>query len=172
MTPDTTAHAYIALGSNLDYPAQQLQRAVTALAGLPTSVLTRVSSVYRSAAVGPGQQPDYLNAVALLSTRLAPDALLDALLGIEQAQGRERSERWGPRTLDLDLLLYGDRKIRSARLTVPHPRMHERDFVLYPLREISNTNLILPGDGDVDTLLAQLPEDGLEKTPHRLRVGR
>jgi 2-amino-4-hydroxy-6-hydroxymethyldihydropteridine diphosphokinase len=169
MTPGATTPAFIALGSNLDNPARQLQRAVSALTRLPASALLRVSSVYRSAAMGPGQQPDYLNAVALLNTALTPEAVLDGLLAIEQAQGRERGERWGPRTLDLDLLLYGEREIRSARLTVPHPRMHERDFVLYPLREISNTNLALPGGRDIDSLLEQLPKGGLEKTPHRLR---
>lgn len=177
MTPSATAPGamtptFIALGSNLDDPALQLQRAISALAKLPASVLMQVSSVYRSAAIGPGPQPDYLNAVALLETELEPEALLDALQDIERSQGRERDERWGPRTLDLDLLLYGDREILSARLTVPHPRMPERDFVLYPLREISNTNLVLPGGRDIDTLLEQLPGDGLEKTPHQLRIGQ
>ena len=164
MTP-----AYIALGSNLDQPENQLQLAVTALAALPGTRLERASSVYRSTAVGPGPQPDYLNAVALLETDLPPETLLDALQAIERAQGRERGVRWGPRTLDLDLLLYGELEIHSTDLTVPHPRMHLRDFVLYPLREISNTNLVLPGGTDIDTLLAQLPRDGLAKTPHRLR---
>lgn len=164
MTP-----VFVALGSNLDQPEQQLQRAVTALSALPGVRLERVSSVYRSKAVGPGKQPDYLNAVALLATDLKPVALLDALQRIELAQGRERTEHWGPRTLDLDLLLYGDRSIASEHLTVPHPRMHLREFVLYPLREISNTNLVLPGVGDIDTLLQQLPANGLTRTPHRLR---
>lgn len=163
MTP-----AFVALGSNLDQPEHQLQRAVTALAALPDSRLERVSSVYRSKAVGPGKQPDYLNAVARLDTDLTPEALLDALQAIELAQGRERTVHWGPRTLDLDLLLYGDRSIESVRLTLPHPRIHMREFVLYPLREISNTNLVLPGIGDIDTLLQELPADGLTKTPHRL----
>ncbi len=163
MTP-----AFIALGSNLDEPEHQLQRAVAALAGLPRSRLERVSGVYSSKAVGPGDQPDYLNAVALLATELAPEALLDALQAIELAQGRERTVHWGPRTLDLDLLLYGDRSIDSERLTVPHPQMHLREFVLYPLREISNTSIVLTGVGDIDTLLQQFPAGGLTRTPHRL----
>jgi len=166
MTP-----TWIALGSNLDDPVLQLQRAVVALAALPHTRLEQVSGVYRSAAVGPGTQPDYLNAVARLATRLAPESLLDALQRIEWAQGRERGVRWGPRTLDLDILLYGDRRIHSARLTVPHPRMHHRDFVLYPLREISNTNLTLPDGADIDSLLERLPGDGLVKTHYTLRDG-
>jgi len=171
MTPSAAAPAFIALGSNLDDPAVQLQRAVIALAALPDTRLEQVSGVYRSTAVGPGPQPDYLNAVVRLATRLAPESLLDALQGIERAQGRVRGVRWGPRTLDLDILLYGDRHIQSARLTVPHPRMHRRDFVLYPLREISNTNLTLPGGADIDTLLARLPGHGLVKTHYTLRNG-
>jgi len=164
MTP-----AYIALGSNLDEPARQLQRAVGELAALPDTRLEQVSSVYRSAAVGPGAQPDYLNAAARLATRLEPEALLDALQRIEQFQGRQRGARWGPRTLDLDILLYGDRQIHSPRLTIPHPRMHEREFVLYPLREISNTNLQLPDGMDIDSLIRLLPGEGLVKTHFKLR---
>jgi len=171
MTPGATAPAFIALGSNLGEPALQLQRAVAALAALPDTRLEQVSGVYRSAAVGPGSQPDYLNAVARLVTRLAPESLLDALQRIEEAQGRERGVRWGPRTLDLDILLYGDHRIHSARLTIPHPRMHQRDFVLYPLREISNTNLALPGGADIDSLLDRLPRDGLVKTHYILQGG-
>ncbi|NQX89852.1 MAG: 2-amino-4-hydroxy-6-hydroxymethyldihydropteridine diphosphokinase [Halioglobus sp.] len=165
MTP-----AFVAIGSNLGEPPRQLQRAVSALATLPASALQQVSSMYRSTAIGPGEQPDYLNAVALLHTALEPDALLLALQSIEHAQGRERGERWGPRTLDLDLLLYGQQEIHSSHLTVPHPRMHERDFVLYPLREISNTSLVLPGGKDIDYLLEQLPPGELEKLPDPLRV--
>jgi 2-amino-4-hydroxy-6-hydroxymethyldihydropteridine diphosphokinase len=164
MTP-----VYIALGSNLSNPEAQLHSAVVALEALPDTRLDRVSSVYRSTAVGPGGQPDYLNAVLLLTTKLSPLALLDALLQIEQDQGRIRSEHWGPRTLDLDILLYGDQQIASPRLTVPHPRMQQRDFVLYPLREISNTNLVLPNGTNIDTLLQQCPENGLVKTLFQLR---
>jgi 2-amino-4-hydroxy-6-hydroxymethyldihydropteridine diphosphokinase len=165
MTP-----VYVALGSNLRNPESQLSTAVVALEALPDTRLDRVSGIYRSAAVGPGTQPDYLNAVILLATRLSPTALLDALQQIEQDQGRIRDAHWGPRTLDLDILLYGDLQITSGRLTVPHPRMQQRDFVLYPLREISNTNLVLPDGSDIDTLLRQCPRDGLVKTQYQLRV--
>lgn len=161
--------AYIALGSNLGNPKRQLRQAVAALEKLPDSRLQRVSSIYRSIALGPKNQPDYLNAVVLLATSLPPVALLNALQSIEQQQGRVRDVVWGPRTLDLDLLLYGDMRIESARLSIPHPRMQQRNFVLYPLREISDTNLTLPGSMDLDTLMRQCPADGLVKTPDQLR---
>jgi 2-amino-4-hydroxy-6-hydroxymethyldihydropteridine diphosphokinase len=167
MTP-----AYIALGSNLRRPQNQLQKAVAALEMLPDTRLVRVSSIYRSAAVGPGTQPDYLNAVLLLDTKLSPLALLDAMQHIEQEQGRVRDIRWGPRTLDLDLLLYGEVKITSLTLTVPHPRMQQRNFVLYPLREISDTELVLPDGSDLDTLLRQCPLNGLVKTRYQLRTNQ
>jgi 2-amino-4-hydroxy-6-hydroxymethyldihydropteridine diphosphokinase len=137
---------------------------------LPDTRMTRVSSIYRSAAVGPGVQPDYLNAVLLLDTKLSAPALLDALQHIEQAQGRVRDIRWGPRNLDLDLLLYGEANITSVHLTVPHPRMQERNFVLYPLREISDTNLVMPNGTDLETLLRQCPGNGLVKTRYQLRM--
>ena len=159
MTP-----VYIALGSNLQEPARQLFLAVTAVSQLPESRIERVSSTYRSAAVGPGTQPDYLNAVLLLGTHLSPLRLLDALQQIEHAQGRVRGERWGARTLDLDILLYGDSQIDSERLTIPHPAMRQRNFVLYPLAEIAERNLVLPDGTDLDTLVAQCPGDKLVKT--------
>lgn len=167
MTP-----AYIALGSNLCHPQSQLSKAVAALEYLPDTQLERISSVYRSAAVGPGTQPDYLNAVLLLTTKLSPIALLDAMQKIELNQGRVRDIRWGPRTLDLDLLLYGDIKITSSKLTIPHPRMQQRNFVLYPLHEISDTDLILPDGSDLDTLLRQCPEEGLVRTQCQLRTNQ
>ena len=163
MTP-----AYIALGSNLGNPELQLREATTALDSLPESRLLKVSSLYRSLAVGPGRQPGYLNAVALMTTDLPPITLLDALQDIEHQQGRVRDVVWEARTLDLDLLLYGDVQIESLRLTVPHPRMQQRNFVLYPLREISDTNLALPNGTKLDTLLQQCPADGLVKTPGKL----
>jgi 2-amino-4-hydroxy-6-hydroxymethyldihydropteridine diphosphokinase len=162
--------AYIALGSNLRCPQSQLSNALAALAALPDTHLVRVSSIYRSAAVGPGTQPDYLNAVLLLATKLSPTALLDAMQQIERDQGRVRDVHWGPRTLDLDLLLYGDLKITSLNLTIPHPRMQQRDFVLYPLREISDTNLVLPDGSDLDTLLQHCPGDNLVRTQYQLRI--
>lgn len=167
MTP-----AYIALGSNLRSPQSQLKKAVAALNMLPDTQLIRVSSIYRSAAVGPGTQPDYLNAVLLLETKLSAPALLDAMQQIELKQGRMRDIRWGPRTLDLDLLLYGEANITSLNLTVPHPRMRQRNFVLYPLREISDTNLVLPDGSDLDTLLRQCSRNGLVKTRYQLRINQ
>jgi 2-amino-4-hydroxy-6-hydroxymethyldihydropteridine diphosphokinase len=167
MTP-----AYIALGSNLRRPRSQLQQAVAALEVLPDTEVVRVSSIYRSTALGPGTQPDYLNAVLLLATKQSPLALLDAMQQIEQEQGRVRNIRWGPRTLDLDLLLYGEMKIASLTLTVPHPQMQQRNFVLYPLREISDTNLILPDGSDLDTLLRQCPRNGLVKTRYQIRTNQ
>jgi 2-amino-4-hydroxy-6-hydroxymethyldihydropteridine diphosphokinase len=164
--------AYIALGSNLSRPQSQLQQAVGALEALPDTTLVRVSSIYRSTAVGPGTQPDYLNAVLLLDTKQSPLALLDAMQQIEQEQGRVRNIRWGPRTLDLDLLLYGEVKITSLTLTVPHPRMQQRNFVLYPLREISDTNLVLPDGSDLDTLLQQCAVSGLVKTRYQLKTSQ
>jgi 2-amino-4-hydroxy-6-hydroxymethyldihydropteridine diphosphokinase len=160
--------AYIALGSNLGDPQRQLYNAVKALQLLPDTQLERVSSVYHSAAIGPGIQPDYLNAAALLHTELTALALLDALQQIEAEQDRVRDLRWGPRTIDLDLLLYGDTAITSSRLTVPHPRMQQRNFVLYPLREISCDDLLLPDGKRLDTLLKKCPEHGLVKTQIRL----
>jgi 2-amino-4-hydroxy-6-hydroxymethyldihydropteridine diphosphokinase len=156
--------AYIALGSNQGGPEIQLRKAVIALSTLPLTRLDKVSSVYRSAAVGPGTQPDYLNAVARLHTDLSAIALLDALQEIEREQGRVRSVRWGPRTLDLDLLLYAGETITSPRLTVPHPQMQQRHFVLYPLREISNENLLLPDGTPLDALLQRCSQSGLVKT--------
>lgn len=156
--------AYVALGSNLQDPAAQLRCAFAALNKLPDSRVERTSSIYRSAPAGPVVQPDYLNAVLLLATALAPLRLLDALQHIEQEQGRVHGVRWGPRTLDLDILLYGDQNIDSPRLTVPHPEMQQRNFVLYPLLEISGANLVLPDGTDLDTLVAACPGNTLERT--------
>ncbi len=156
--------AYIALGSNLADPRQQIAQAFEALAGLPHTRLVARSSLYRSAPMGPADQPDYINAVARLDTTLAPLALLDALQAIEQQQGRVRTgERWGPRTLDLDLLLFADTIIEDPRLTVPHPGLAQRNFVLYPLMEIAEQNLIIPGLGPLSGLLDACSADGLER---------
>lgn len=160
--------AYIALGSNQGAPEIQLRKAVIALSMLPLTRLDKVSSVYRSAAVGPGSQPDYCNAVARLHTELSAIALLDALQEIEREQGRIRTVRWGPRTLDLDLLLYASETITSPRLTVPHPQMQQRHFVLYPLCEIGSENLLLPDGKPLRVLLQQCAEGGLVKTQYPL----
>lgn len=153
--------AYIALGSNLGKPAQQLQSACDAMATEAQLHIIAGSSVFRSAAVGPGEQPDYLNAVVAIATSLPAEALLDRLQAIEQDQGRERSVRWGPRTLDLDLLLYGDQQICSPRLQVPHPAMAQRHFVLYPLVQLCSADFRLPSGETLAALLSQCPADGL-----------
>lgn len=156
--------AYIGLGSNLDKPLDQIQQALVELAQLPQTRLLAQSRLYRSKAVGP-VQPDYINGVALLDTQLAPLALLDQLQALEQAHRRVRLEHWGPRTLDLDILLYGDQQIASERLTVPHPFMTQRSFVLYPLADISPA-LQLPDGRPLAELLRQCPADGLAPLAH------
>lgn len=154
----TFVRAYIGLGSNLGDPLAQLRSAVKALEQLPGSRLTAVSRFYRSSPMGPGDQPDYLNAVAMLDTTLEPLALLDALQAIEQQQGRVRSgERWGPRTLDLDLLLYGAEEIDHPRLRVPHPGIRERNFVLVPLAELAPELRFPDGDSLREALDRALP---------------
>ncbi|AEV17001.1 MAG: 2-amino-4-hydroxy-6-hydroxymethyldihydropteridine diphosphokinase [Thermus sp.] len=127
--------AYVALGGNLGDRAAYLLQALSRLSRLPETQLLRLSPVYETDPVGP-PQPPYLNLVAELETRLPPRALLEALLGIEQALGRVRREPWGPRTVDLDLLLYGDRVLKEEGLEVPHPRLHQRAFVLVPLCDL------------------------------------
>lgn len=155
---------YIGLGSNLATPCEQLRAALAALAALPESRLVAVSAAYASDPLGPPDQPRYLNAVAALDTRLAPLQLLDALQAIELAQGRERKdERWGPRTLDLDILLFGDRLIDEPRLQVPHYHLHARPFVLYPLADVAPVDLQLPDGRTLAALLAACPFSGLER---------
>ena len=149
--------AYIGLGSNLENPRDQVTRALEELAAIPETTLIDASSLYRSAPIGPEGQPDYINAVARLKTRLSPLQLLDALQTIEDAHGRVREERWGARTLDLDLLLYGEQHIQHERLTVPHPEMHRRAFVLVPLAEIA-PELEIPAKGGVMSLLERCEE--------------
>ena len=146
--------AFIALGSNLDKPESKVRLGLAALAGLPQVQLVAASSLYRSAALGHADQPDFVNAVAQLSTGLAPRALLAALLAIERRCGRERSFRNAPRTLDLDLLLYNAQSIAEPGLAVPHPRMHERAFVLAPLLEIAPA-CVIPGRGPAAEWLAR-----------------
>lgn len=154
--------AYVGLGSNLEQPEEQLLRALDELSRLPGTRLSASSGLYRNPPMGPVPQPDYVNAVAALETGLSPLELLDGLQAIEQAHGRVRIERWGPRTLDLDLLLYAERVIDEPRLQVPHPGLHERPFVLYPLAEIA-PGLIIPGRGSLAEWLAQCPSSGLAR---------
>ncbi len=157
----TFVRAYIGLGSNLADPLAQLAKAVKALQTLPASRLTALSRFYCSSPMGPADQPDYLNAVAMLDTRLNALELLDALQAIENEQGRVRgSQRWGPRTLDLDLLLYGTEVIDTDRLKVPHPGLSERNFVLFPLADIA-PELVLPDGRRLQDLLAGCSRDGL-----------
>jgi len=155
------AIAYIGIGSNLAEPLQQVQRAVTALQQLPATRVLAVSPWYGSHPVGgAGDQPDYINGVAHLHTSLSPHALLDALQTIEQQQLRVRRERWGARTLDLDILLYNNLCLADEKLTIPHPRMHERAFVLVPLMDIA-PHLTLPNGCSVASLLPALSIEGL-----------
>lgn len=152
---------YIGMGSNLAAPAEQLRQALAALQALPHTRLAACSSFYASDSLLPGQ-PRYTNAVAALDSDLQPLHLLDALQAIELDQGRERHERWGPRTLDLDILLFGDRLIDEPRLRVPHYHLHARAFVLYPLAEIA-AGLELPDGRTLDALVAACPFAGLER---------
>lgn len=149
----------VALGSNLAGPAAQVRMAFVALAAVPETRLVARSRLYRTPPVGP-PQPDYVNAAAILETRLGVETLFDALLAIERAQGRTRVERWGPRTLDLDLLVYGDAVIDTPGLTVPHPQLAVRPFVLVPLAEIA-PGLEVPGLGRVADLCAACPGEGI-----------
>lgn len=155
--------AYIALGSNLEEPQRQLQAGFAALARLPQTQLVAQSSLYRSAPVGYADQPDFVNAVAAIRTELSPRALLDALLAIERDHGRVRdvpNVLNGPRTLDLDIALYGERVIAEPGLSIPHPRMIERAFVMVPLAEIA-PQVQVPGHGSVQALLARLDVGGV-----------
>ena len=155
--------AYIGIGSNLQQPVEQVKQALRHLAEIPRSQLVTHSPLYRSTPLGPAGQPDYINAVAVLRTTLAPLDLLDALQVIEQRQGRIRDgERWGPRTLDLDILLYGEQQIVNDRLTVPHPGLGQRNFVLYPLYDVAGENLNIPGLGLLGQLIQACPVQGLE----------
>ena len=165
MTTAGTVRCYIGLGSNLDNPKDQVQRACEALHGLLDSTLEKLSPLYDSTPLGPSDQPDYCNAVAALDTGLAPLELLGQLQAIEHAHGRIRDRQWGARTLDLDLLIYGNLNMVSALLTVPHPGLSSRDFVLYPLADIAPPDLPIPGLGRLDELLAKCPKTHLKPVP-------
>jgi 2-amino-4-hydroxy-6-hydroxymethyldihydropteridine diphosphokinase len=153
-------NAYIGLGSNLDDPKNHVTQALEDLKQLPRSQLLLASKLYLSKPVGPQDQDDFVNAVALLMTELEPLALLDELQVIEQRHQRIRERHWGPRTLDLDLLLFGDQSIQNSRLTVPHPELSNRDFVVGPLFELC-PKLTLPNGTPLLELLQQCPIDGL-----------
>ncbi len=151
---------WIALGANLGDVRSGLRAALAALAAFPGSRLVAVSPWYRSRAVGPGSQPDYINGVAELRTTLAPHALLAALQQTERAAGRERGERWGPRTLDLDLLLFDSLVLADSELVLPHARLTDRNFVVFPLFDIA-PELRLPDGTPVATLRERLGDAGL-----------
>lgn len=152
---------YLALGSNLADPLHQVQSALDALAAIPQSRLVACSSLYRTPPYGPADQPDYLNAAVALDTELSPEALLDHTQRIELEQGRVRKDhRWGPRTLDLDIMLFGDLTLATTRLTVPHYDMHNRAFMLLPLREIA-PDLHLPDGTRIADLLAPLDSSAI-----------
>jgi 2-amino-4-hydroxy-6-hydroxymethyldihydropteridine diphosphokinase len=154
---------YIGLGSNEDNPATQLQRAIDSLRDIPGIRLDQCSSFYKSAPVGYSEQADFINAVCRLCTRLTPERILAILMRIEQQQGRTRSgPQGGPRTLDLDILLYEDQVINLPELTIPHPRMHQRAFVLYPLAELDPV-LRIPGKPPLDELLMACGEQRIER---------
>ena len=155
---------YIGLGSNLEDPPAQITRAVHALSKIPATNVIANSGLYLSKpmVLDPNdQQPDYYNAVVLVETQLSAHALLDHLQQIEHDQGRVRNERWGARTIDLDILLFDDHVINDERLTVPHPGLHEREFVLYPLQNIDST-LTIPGHGKLEQLVEKCPKKGLK----------
>lgn len=160
--PPAPVRAYVGLGANLGDLQRTLQLALGALEALPETQLVAVSPTYRSAPVD-ADGPDYLNAVAALDTRLTPHPLLDALQAIEAAHGRNRSYINAPRTLDLDLLLYADVIVRDERLTLPHPRLHQRAFALRPLHDLA-PELWLPDHGPVARLLAGVADQRLERT--------
>jgi 2-amino-4-hydroxy-6-hydroxymethyldihydropteridine diphosphokinase len=159
MTPATV---YVGLGSNLEQPLLQLTRALREVHEIPNSALVRVSSFYDTVPIGLANQPNFVNAVAELQTTLNPSELLNHLIEIEAAHQRVRLVRDGPRTLDLDILLFNDLSINEPMLTIPHPRMHERAFVLWPLAEIA-PELAIPGRGYVLELLVALDVSGIRK---------
>lgn len=159
-------HAYIGLGSNLDGPERRVEHALAALDRLPLTRLITASPRYASSPVGPQDQPDFINAVACIATRLSPLALLDQLQALEQQHRRLRLRHWGPRTLDLDLLLFDDLVLDLPRLKLPHPAMHERAFVLVPLSDIAPDLTI--GGLSLDTLMNGTGQDGLRRlSPQR-----
>lgn len=152
---------WLAIGSNLAEPLAQVSAALSALSRLPRTRLAACSSFYRSRPLGPQDQPDYLNAVVALETRLSPEQLLDHTQAIEQRQGRTRkANRWGPRTLDLDILLADNLTLHTARLTIPHYDMKNREFMLYPLAELA-PDLIFPDGESLADRLSLVPINGL-----------
>ena len=158
----TQERAFLALGSNLDAPEQRLLQAFEQIAATAGITLVRRSSLYRTAPVGFIDQPDFINAVAEVLTTLSPFELLAAALSVERQQGREREFQNAPRTLDVDVLFYGDQHVDSASLTLPHPRAHERAFVLRPLLEIA-PHCVIPGRGPARDFLPACADQGIQR---------
>jgi len=154
--------SYVALGANLGELRRQLETAIEEIKHLPATRFVRASGFYRSAPLGYADQPDFLNAVVQLETGLPPEGLLDRLQEIEHRHGRERPFPGAPRTLDLDLLLYGEQVVATPRLRLPHPRMHERAFVLLPLLELDSA-ISIPGKGPAKSLLPACNSQKIEK---------
>jgi 2-amino-4-hydroxy-6-hydroxymethyldihydropteridine diphosphokinase len=154
--------AYVALGANLGKPLDQLNQAITLVNKLSGTAVEAAASIYQSIAIGPGEQPDYLNSAAQIVTELNPSELVAALHAIEETLGRVRTVHWGERTLDLDLLLYESFISAAPQLTVPHPRMCERNFVIYPLLEIAPT-LVLPNGESIRTVAQKLVNEGIQR---------
>jgi 2-amino-4-hydroxy-6-hydroxymethyldihydropteridine diphosphokinase len=150
--------AYVAIGSNLNHPRERVQEAYVRLASLPATRLVLRSRLYKTRPMGPQDQPYFVNAAAGLLTQLTARMLLDGLLGIEAAMGRTRQERWGPRVIDLDLIFLWGEVVDEPGLTVPHPGVSMRNFVLYPLADIAPT-LAIPGHGNVSELLHRAGDD-------------
>jgi 2-amino-4-hydroxy-6-hydroxymethyldihydropteridine diphosphokinase len=162
-SPEKKVTAYLGLGSNLADPVSQLRRARSEIARLDGVSERAFSSLYRSAPMGPADQPDYVNAVMAVDVTLTAHELLHAVQEIERVHGRDRSgQRWGARTLDIDILLYGKEQLHGDTLIVPHPGVSEREFVLYPLHEIAGSGLEIPGHGRLGDLVAGCPRRGLE----------
>lgn len=159
-----TARAAIALGANVGDPVAQVRKAFAELAALPASRLVARSALYRTAPMGIVDQPAFVNACALVETQLAPRVLLESLLAIERRHGRERDVPNGPRTLDLDIVLYGETTLHEPGLTIPHPRAHERAFVLAPLLDIW-PDAVIPGRGAAAALRERVREQAVERLP-------
>lgn len=156
------ATVYLGLGSNISGPVQQIKRALKSLSLVPDVCIHAQSSLYLNPPMGPAQQPDYVNAVVCIKTGHSPIQLLDKIQALEAQQGRKRGLRWGPRSLDLDILLYDELLIESERLKIPHPGLCERNFVLYPLLEIA-PKLTIPGRGHISDLVKNCEFGDLRK---------
>ena len=165
MVTAKTSMAYIGLGSNLDHPPRQIHKAILALDELPRTRVVDDSGLFLSKPMvpptGPITQPDFYNAVAKIETQLDAYELLDQLQQIEHAQHRKRTEIWGPRSIDLDILMFDDLQLSSERLTLPHAGIQQREFVLYPLQNIDNS-LEIPGHGMLNDLIEHCPQNGLQ----------